>query len=175
MVAYNLQNSKKVVAFVFILLYLLPYYECVGQVTTSNSEIKFEAFFSKDTVFSDDSLELILEYKNNTANSIKLYPHAIIGMCHNHDTFISYDSAERIAYILSNNCNYDSVTFLEPKGITKYKFKITANCDFFYKGDNYILIFYHFFDKPIKKSFWNKDKRKARLSLWSPIVKIYVK
>jgi len=175
MVACNLQNTKKMVSGLFLLAFLLPYFECMGQDKTNKNEIELEAFFREDTVISCDSLELILKYKNNTDNSVKFYPCAIIGMTHNHNEFISYESPERVVYKLTNNCNSDSVTFIEPRGIIKCKFKINAKNAFFYKGENNILIFYHFFEKPNKKSFWNKDERKARLSLWSSIVKVYVK
>lgn len=146
---------------------------CEGQ-EYEKKEIEFYASFSREPVFMEDSIELNLYYKNNSNSYVDLYPKAIIGLSHNHKEFISYESAAKIVYRLNNSCNYDSVVRIEPKGLYKYTFDLKVDSSFFYKGENNILVFYHLYDRPINNDNRKKDKRKPRLTLWSPVVRINV-
>lgn len=147
---------------------------CLGQVINLDNKIELNASFSSDSLFMGDSLKLNLHFRNNTNNNFSLYPKAIIGLVHNHKEFITYDKPERIVYKLNDICDYDGVVVLKPGERFEYRYSIKVDNNFFYKGENDILIFYHLYDKPLKKKKKKVNKREPILSLWSPIVKIKV-
>jgi len=175
MVASNLQITKKMVKYIFTIVFAQVFIICaISQEKPLENEILFRASFSRDSVFMGDSLEIKLYFRNDTNSSFSLYPKAIIGLTHNHKEFITYDKPERIAYKLNCICDYDSVIILNPGEGFENMYHIKAEDNFFYIGMNDILVFYHLYEKPLKWKKYKVDKGKPILSLWSPVVKINV-
>lgn len=150
------------------------FFLCMIQEVYSDNKINLNASFSSDSVIMGDSLDLILYYKNITNDNFSLYPKAIIGLGRNHEVFITYDKAERIAYILNLFTNYDSIVSLKPGEEFKYTFNIVADSNFFYEGENEVYVYYRLFDKlPDNKK--RKKYGELILSLEAPPIKITIK
>jgi hypothetical protein len=163
------------VRFILMLLLTHLFLLCASQEKSHEKEIKLNASFSEDSVFIGDSLKLNLYYKNISNSDYILYPKAIIGLVRNMKAFITYESPARISYQLNDICNYDSVIHLKPGEEFKNTFNIRVNRNFFYEGENSVLVYYHFLEKPpIKKRLFGKSKRELILSLRSPPIKIVV-
>lgn len=170
--ACYLQNPKAMVRVIIIIIYTHLFFVGVGQVT--HNEIGLNASFSCDKVFMGDSLELFLNFRNLTKDNFCLYPKATLALGHDHEVFITYDRPGRVAYILNQFTDYDSILCIKPGEVAKYTFNIVADSNFFYKGENEVIVYYHLFDKPLMQKRRRTDKGKPILSLWSPPVKIYV-
>ncbi len=176
MVAFYLQNTSKMVKnFIIILLFSISIFSSKGQRFSIESEIDLSVNSSKDTVCIGDSLIIILSYENKTKADIIFFPNAIIGITHYHpDKFISYDTPQRIIYRLNNVCSNVEYINLKPEEVITKTYGIIADSNFFYEGDNIVLAFYHFYNKPLNKKRRRLDKSPPVLSLWSSPVKIYI-
>jgi len=173
MLAHYIQNTEKMVKLIFTFIVLSLVF-CQGQEYQVKKELILNASFSSDTVIMGDTLSLILCYRNNTNSYVDLYPKAIIGLSHNHQAFIFYESPERIVYLLNDYCDYDSVFRLETSEFYKYTFNIKIDSSFFYEGENNILVFYHFYDNQPEQNNRKKNTAGPSLILWSPEIKIHV-
>ena len=162
------------VKFIIIIIFTHLVFVCMGQENYLDNKMELNASFSCDSVYIEDSLEVILQYRNISNEYINLYPKAIIGLSHNHNFFITYDKAERIAYILNLYTNYDSIVNLKPGEEFKYTFNIVADSQFFYEGENVVYVYYRLFDKPKNIKKQKRTKRGPVLSLQSPAIKIMV-
>ncbi len=160
---------KVVFAIIFAQIFCL----CTrGQEKHLDDRVLLEASFSIDTALMGDSLKVNLLFKNTSDSVIKLNPEAVIGLTHNHKYFITYDTPQRICYILHEFSNIEKVVMLYPKGEYQYEFNIIADANFFYEGENSILVYYHFFESPKKRKC---RKQKPKLSLWSAPIKVIIK
>jgi hypothetical protein len=174
MVARNIQNSKKMVRVIITAIFAHLFFVCMSQEKHLDNKIELNASFSSDSVLMDDSLELNLNYRNISSNYFYLYPKAIIGLLQNPKIFITYDKLERMVYKLNDICDYDSVIVLKPGESFEYRYRVKADSNFFYTGENDISIIYTFNDKPLKKGKKKEDKSKVIRSLVSPSIKIRV-
>lgn len=160
--------------FIIILLFI-SVLNSKGQRYPTELGINLRVCFSKDMVYFGDSLKVILSYKNNSEADIVFYPNAIIGINHYHpDAFISYDTPERIIYRLNNVCSNDEYVNLKPNEIFIKTYNIKADSNFFYEGENIVIVFYHLYNKPLIEKRRRTDKSKPILSLWSCPVKISI-
>jgi hypothetical protein len=148
---------------------------CMGQEITSDNKIMLSASFSRDSVFMGDSLKITLYYKNNSEDTLKLYLEGRISIWRHHpDLFITYDTTERIAYILREYSG-DSIVWLKPGEEIQLTFNIEAKESFFYIGENIVRVCYrNIWDKPTKNKKRKRTKQEPTLLLWSPPIKIIV-
>ncbi|GHT80113.1 hypothetical protein AGMMS50262_24190 [Bacteroidia bacterium] len=164
------------VRLLFIIVFVHLFIACVGQEVVSDNKMILNASFSKDSVFIGDSLKITLYYKNNSAYTLKLYLEGRIIIRHYHpDLFITYDTTERIAYILREYSNPDSIVWLKPGEEIQSTFDIEAKESFFYEGKNIVTVCYrNIWDKPTKNKKRKKTKQEPIWLLWSPPIKIIV-
>jgi hypothetical protein len=148
----------------------------MGQEVASDNKIMLSASFSKDSVFIGDSLKITISYKNNSEDTLKLYLEGRITIWHYHpDLFITYDTTERIAYILREYSDRDSIVWLNPGEEIQSTFDIEAKESFFYIGGNIVRACYrNIWDKPTKNKKRKRTKQEPTLLLWSPPIKIIV-
>jgi len=152
---------------------------CVGQKTVAENRILFSASFSKDSVFMGDSLELSISFINNSEDTIKFYSEGRVVISHYHPTmFITYESDEKMGYVLREYTNRNSIIWLKPKEEFKYTFDIESKKGFFYEGENTVNVYY----RNIWDNFVEYKKRKKQKGakqdsifvLYSPPMKIIV-
>ena len=124
----------------FLNLYLIN----VGQKSGFFQNIDFNASFSKDSVLMNDTLDIHIYFKNNSDEIVKLHPKGFLCILPDVSMFITYESTNRMMYIVNNFCDYESVVLLKPQEEFKYTLSIKANADFFYNGLNSIFVFYRF-------------------------------
>jgi len=158
---------------IFTIIFAQIFYLCTnGQEKHLDNRVFLEASFSVDTTLMGDSLEVNLLFKNTSDSVFELNPEAVIGLMHNHKEFITYDTPQRISYKLHESSNTEKVIMLHSNGEYQYKFNIIADANFFYEGENSILVYYHFFESPKKRKC---RKQKPKLSLWSAPIKVIIK
>ena len=154
---------------VFILFFFI-YMNIVHSQTIEN-KIDFSILITKDTMHFNDTLEIVLNYKNITKEKIYFYPNAIIGLIHYHpEAFITYDNPKRIMYSLNDTCTYYEKQFIPSQKSFNDVYRIKVDSNFFYKGKNNICVFYHF------KEYNFKQKKKNIIygSLWSDPFQIII-
>lgn len=139
------------VRLIIIMIFANLSFACIGQ----KKDIELKASFCRDSVFVNESLELILCFKNNSNKSFKLYPKAFTAMMHYSEYFITYESIDRMIYILNDIRDYNSVILLNPQEEFIYKYEIKADSKFFYKGKNEVFVFYRLFG-----TSWNDKKQR---------------
>jgi hypothetical protein len=152
---------------------------CVGQIKTSENKILFSASFDKDSVFMGAPLRITISYKNNSKDTLKLYPEGRIAiMHHNNSNRHVYYETERIAYILREYSNRNIVVWLKPEEEIKYIFDIEAKESFFYKGKNTVKVHYrNIWDTPDEYKKRKKQKGTEQdtiFMVYSPPIKIIV-
>lgn len=141
-----------------------------GQEFEVENKLSFSAQFSKDTVSLGDTLVVRLFYKNVTTNEVSFSLKANVGVTHYHpNAFISYDSPDRIMYLLSNIKSYehDTVVSIIPSGTHIVLYNIVVDDKFFYDGNNALQFFFHSFRKDKSTILYG--------SLWSPEIHLFVK
>ena len=74
-----------------VIIFSHSFFVCTSQVRSLDSKIELNASFSSDIVILQDSLEVVLTYRNTTNDNFNLYPEAIIGLAPNQKAFITYD------------------------------------------------------------------------------------
>jgi hypothetical protein len=153
---------------------------CVSQEATSKNKIVFSASFNKDSVFMEDPLKITLFYKNNSEDTLKFYSEGRVVICHYHfGNFITYETIERMGYILREYSNRDSIIWLRPKEEFQYTFDIEAKESFFYWGENTLYVYYrNIWDPPAEYKKRKKQKKVEQdptIVLYSPPIKIVVK
>lgn len=176
MVAHNIQGTKKmVIKIILLFVQLFSFYDIsLSQEEDTEKKMILWALVSKDTVFMGDTLKVIVSYKNNTDDFFLIHPQSLIGLVHNHEYFITYDSPDRITYKLKEFTDYDSIINLRPKEEYKQIFCISADSKFFYEGENTISVYYRVFEFPSFKKKRKKSKKEPVVLLWSNPIKIYV-
>jgi hypothetical protein len=151
---------------------------CVGQKTTAENKILFSASFNKDSVFMGDSLKITVSYKNDSEDTLKLYSEGRVVITHYSTMFITYESDERLGYILREYSNRNSIIWLKPKEEIKYTFDIEAKEGFFFEGENTVRVYYrNIWDDPVEYKKRKKQKIKEQdtiIVLHSPPIKIIV-
>jgi hypothetical protein len=158
-----------------IIVLLISGFKSKSQISSIESGIELSACFSKDSVYFGESFKIILFYKNITETNIVFSPEAIIGISHYHpDKFISYDTPKRIIFRINNHCSNNQEVDIKSNETFVITYDIKADSNFFYGGENTVLVFYHLYDKSLKDTRRTVDKRKPVLSLWSPPIKIYL-
>lgn len=161
------------VRFIFTIIFAQILCLCAeSQESNIDNGMLLEASFNVDTIFMEDSLKVHLLFKNTSNTVLDLYPEGIIGLVHNHKEFITYDTPQRITYKLHDFSNTKKVVSLNPGDEYQYDFDILANSNFFYEGENTVLVYYHFFDEPNKRKC---KKREPKLSLWSTPINIIIR
>jgi hypothetical protein len=149
---------------------------CEAQNAISADKITLTAFFSNDNIVMGDSLKITISFKNNSEDTLKLYPEGRVSFSHYHpNVFIHYSMIERIAYILREYSNRDSIVWLKQGEEIQYAFDITAKNSFFYVGENTVYVQYrNIWDKPVKKKQRQKTEQEPVFFLYSPPIKITV-
>lgn len=142
---------------------------CIGQ-NSFNKKVEINACFSRDSVLANDTMNLFLYFKNNSNETLELYPKGFICIQHDANMFITYESAERDIYIINSVSDYDSVVFLNPQEVFMYAFSIKAKTDFFYIGENNVFVFYR--GKQLDRN--KKIKKEEIASLISPVFRMVV-
>ncbi len=160
---------KLIIAIGFICLF----YVCLGQKNAFDNEIKFNASVSCESILMEDSLDLFLSYRNTTNDSFCLYPKAFIGLGHIKKVFITYEKAERIALMVNNQCDYDTVVVLEHGEKRTFVYTVKADSNFFYFGENEVYVFYRFYDKS-SCNLRRKKYGKLKLSLNSSPITVNI-
>lgn len=161
------------VRFIFTIIFAQIFCLCAeSQESNTDNGMLLKATFNVDTIFMEDSLKVHLLFKNTSNTVLDLYPEEIIGLVHNHKEFITYDTPQRITYKLHDFSNTKKVVSLNPGDEYQYDFDILANANFFYEGENTVLVYYHFFDEPNKTKC---KKREPELSLWSIPIDIIIR
>lgn len=172
--ACYLRNTQNMVKVLFTIIFTYLSLVCIAQDKSLATKIELHASLNRNEVYFGDSLELILNYRNISDDTLWLYPKATIGLGRTEKAFITYDKPERIAYIINFFTSYDSLVNLKPGEEFYYTFNIKADSNFFYKGENEVCVYYHLFDNP---QLWKRkktDKRRPVLSLYSAPIKINV-
>lgn len=156
------------VRIIFILSFLQFYIACNAQ---KFNEIQLKISFSRCTVLMEDTLKIYLDYVNCTNDSIIFYPDAIIGLVHNNNNaFIFPNKETRILYKLNNTSNHSNSVKMKPNEQFRDTFDLKADNLFFYKGNNNIQLFYHFYKDDKQKKHHNKPT----LSIWSQVVTLII-
>ena len=151
------------VRLIFTMIFMHIIVLCVGQKTTAENKILFSASFNKDSVSMGDSLKITISYKNDSEDTLKLYSEGRVVITHYSTMFITYESDERLGYILREYSNRNSIIWLKPKEEIKYTFDIEAKEGFFYEGENTIRIHYrNIWDEPTEWKRRKKQKRKEQ-------------
>jgi hypothetical protein len=151
---------------------------CVGQKTTAENKILFSASFNKDSVFMGDSLKITIFYKNDSEDTLKLYSEGRVVITHYSTMFITYDSDERLGYILREYFKKDSIIWLKPKEEIKYTFDIEVKDGFFFEGENTVRVYSrNIWDDPAEYKKRKKQKivkQDTTIVLYSSPIKITV-
>jgi hypothetical protein len=155
------------------ILFIFIYINVVHSQSIENN-IELEVSISEDTVHFNDSLKIILHYKNITKEKLYFYPIGIIGLQHYHpEAFITYSKSERIMYSLNDTCSYDEKQCVSSQKSFNDVYRIKIDSNFFYKGKNNICVFYHF-----KEHYFKRKKNNSNIiygSLWSDPFQIVIK
>jgi len=156
---------------IFTMIFIHVIVLCVGQKTTTENKILFRASFNKDSVFMGDSLKITISFKNDSEDTLKLFSEGRVVISHYHPTvFITYESDERLWYILREYSNRNSIILLKPKEEIKYTFDIEAKESFFYEGENTVSLYYrNIWDEPAE---WKKRK-KQKIKEQDSIIVLY--
>lgn len=167
------------VRLIFTMIFIHIIVLCIGQQTTAENKILFNASFDKDSVFMGDTLKITISYKNNSEDTLKLYSEGRVAMYHYHPTmFINYESIERAFYILCEYSNRNSIIWLKPGEEFQYTFDIKAKKEFFYEGENTVKVYYrNIWDEPAEYKKRKKQKiakQDTTIVLYSPPIKITV-
>jgi len=167
------------VRLIFTMIFIHIIVLCVGQRTTAENKILFSVSFNKDSVFMGDSLKITISFKNDSEDTIQLYSEGRVVITHYYPTiFITYESDERLGYILREYSNRNSIIWLKPKEEIKYTFDIEAKESFFYEGENTVRVYYrNIWDDPAEYKKRKKQKIAepiSRIVLHSPPIKITV-
>lgn len=167
------------VRLIFIIIFVHNFVACMGQKTTFENKISLGVSFNKDNVFMGDSLEITISYKNNSEDTLKFYSEGRVTIHHSHpEVFITYETTERIAYILREYSNRNSIVWLKPGEEIQEIFNITAKESFFYIGENIVNVFYrNIWDNPVehkKQKKQKKTKQASTIVLCSAPIKIMI-
>lgn len=167
------------VRLIFTMIFIHIIVLCVGQKATDENEILFSVSFNKDIVFMGDSLKITISFKNDSEDTLKLYSEGRVVISHYHPTlFITYESDEKLGYILREYSNRNSIVWLKPKEEIKYTFDIEAKEGFFFRGENTVSAYYrNILNNPAEYKKRKKQKIKEQdtiIVLHSPPKKITV-
>ena len=115
-----------------------------------------------------DSLKITIAYKNDSEDTLKLYSEGRVAIFHYTPTmFITYESDERMCYILREYSNRNSIIWLKPKEEIKYTFDIEAKESFFYQGENTVRVSYrNIWDEPAEY----KKRKKQKIAEQDPSI-----
>jgi len=166
------------VRLIFTMIFMHIIVLCVGQKVTAENKILFSASFNKDSVFMGDSLKITISFKNDSEDTIQLYSEGRVVITHYSTMFITYESDERLGYILREYSNRNSIIRLKPKEEIKYVFDIEVKENFFFEGENTVRVYYrNIWDEPTEYKKRKKQKIKEQdtiIVLHSPPIKITV-
>ncbi|OQA63336.1 MAG: hypothetical protein BWY38_03184 [Ignavibacteria bacterium ADurb.Bin266] len=153
---------------------LFIFLACFSQeATITTKEVDFNAYFSKDTVCFNDTVEIKLIYKNKTDYDIKLFfptYSRIYSTAIGHkfqSYFIFEDSASRILYNLKNTLDSDTMIILKPNKTFIKAYKVIVTPVFFYRGKNNLYVFHRIWKYPMLSSNRREREKKPYLSFTS--------
>jgi hypothetical protein len=161
-----------------LIIFLNLYLSCLSQPKDYSGTVKFQDSFNKDSLLVNEFYELDIFFKNISNNNIKLFPKGIVFISHDASCFITYESNDRMMYILNNTCDYDSIVILKPGEEFKYTWSIMADPKFFFIGENDVCVFYRFeniiSDNKKQRKNNSRNVSKENIALLSPNIKIKV-
>lgn len=144
MVAFYIQNTKKILSYV-ILFILLTLFKCsyqpnsVSNCKEISNYIDLELRFATDTVQMDKIARLYVIFKNKTDTTLQFYPKSVI---HLTKPFVAFGLD--IAYLINDTLDVTRSTEIKPRSTYLDSYNIFVNEKFFKVGENFLSLKYRY-------------------------------
>ena len=147
MVAFYLQNTKKMVSIFFLIVILISSNCKTTLMESSNCEeikdyLEMELSFSAYTVKHGESLYVNVLYRNKTDSLLLFYPKAVIRLTRSFVGFVNFVDLEYESYWVHDLLDATFCVEIEAKSTYLQTFEISINSPFFIEGDNRLTLAY---------------------------------